>query len=109
MNVRALVAALLALAMAEPTLAQPAGDAAEARYVGRSLLDGRGGVLGEIVQLLRDGQGRPAQVLVRPRGAPGAGLKSLPLSSLKPEGADWRTPLSRAEFDAVPPVQPVRS
>lgn len=93
-----------ALATAPAAVAQPA-ELVAARYVGRAVKDAKGQDLGHVAQVITDAQGRPVQVLVQPRGRLPVGLKSLPVASLTLEGDALRTPLLKAEFEAMPTVE----
>ena len=57
----------------------------------------------ERVTLRRDGS--PAEVLVRPKGPRAGGPRSLAYSSLRVEGEALSTPLTMAEFNAMPAVE----
>lgn len=106
----ALAAALLAapLAAAAPVAAQPASDQtapAEAdAFQGRTVHGPKGVVLGVIEKVVLNARGRPAQVLVRAQGHPSAGLRSLAVTGLTPDGTGFATPLTKAEFEAMPVV-----
>jgi len=87
-----------------PAAAQAQAQAAEA-YQGRTVRDAKGVLLGVIEKVVLDARGRPAQALVRVQGHPSAGLRSLAVSGLVADGAGFSTPLTKAEFDAMPAVQ----
>lgn len=100
-----LAAALLAAPIsAVPLTAQAQVQGADA-FQGRTVRDPKGVALGVVEKLVRDRTGRPAQVLVRVQGHPSAGLRSLAVSGLVADGAGFSTPLTKAEFDAMPAVQ----
>lgn len=108
-------AALLASAAAPPVQAQAPsasahgvnttqGGTAAAELVGRTVT-GRGGVvLGEVERVTLRRDGSPAQVLVRPKGPRPGGPRSLSYTSLRVDGAGLSTPLTLAEFNAMPVI-----
>jgi hypothetical protein len=72
--------------------------------VGRTVT-GRGGVvLGEVERVTLRRDGSPAQVLVRPKGPRPGGPRSLSYASLRVDGAGLSTPLTLAEFNAMPVI-----
>ena len=109
----ALLTAALATAGALPAQAQAPsaashgvnaaqGGTTAAELVGRTVT-GRGGVvLGEVERVTLRRDGSPAQVLVRPKGPRPGGPRSLSYASLRVEGAGLSTPLTLAEFNAMP-------
>lgn len=99
------VAALLTASLSVlPATAYAQGQAGDA-YQGRAVRDAKGVVLGVIEKVVLDARGRPAQALVRVQGHPSAGLRSLAVSGLVADAAGFTTPLTKAEFDAMPAVQ----
>ena len=74
-------------------------------FQGRTVRDAKGVMLGVIEKVVLDAHGRPAQALVRVVGHPSAGVRSLAVSGLVADGAGFSTPLTKAEFDAMPAVQ----
>lgn len=87
-------------ALAQGTPAAASADALEGKPV-----RGQGGVLlGHVERVIRRADGAPAQVLVRPKGPPTAGPRSLAIGALKVEGDGLVAPLSQAEFNAMPAV-----
>ncbi len=96
-----------ALALSAPAFAQPpvAGAAAAQTYEGRTVRDAKGVVLGQIDKVVLGPNGRPAQVLVRPAGRPTAGVRSLAVAGLAPDAEGFSTPLTKAEFEAMPTVE----
>lgn len=69
------------------------------------LVRGQNGVvLGVVERVIYRANGTPAQVLVRPKGAPTAGPRSLAYGALRMEGGDLSAPLTQAEFNAMPAV-----
>ena len=110
-----LVAAGLVLAGALPAQAQAPsasslgvnaaqGGSVASDLVGRTVL-GRGGVvLGEVERVTLRRDGSPAQVLVRPKGPRAGGPRSLAYSSVRVDGAALSTPLTLAEFNAMPAI-----
>ena len=108
-------AALLASAAALPVQAQAPsasahgvnaaqGGTTAAELVGRTVT-GRGGVvLGEVERVTLRRDGSPAQVLVRPKGPRPGGPRSLSYASLRVDGAGLSTPLTLAEFNAMPVI-----
>lgn len=111
-----IAAAGLALAVGLPAQAQApsasllgvdaaqGGPAANA-LVGRTVR-GRGGVeLGQVERVTQRRDGTPAEVLVRPKGPRAGGPRSLAYSSLRADGEALSTPLTMAEFNAMPAVE----
>ncbi len=95
---RALVL-ILALVMG-PGVAAAQGAALEGHVV-----KGAGGVvLGVVEKVIYGADGHPAQVLVRPKGPRPAGPHSLAFAGLTQTADGLSTPLTKAEFDAMPTV-----
>ena len=81
------------------------GGSSATALVGRTV-HGRGGVvLGEVERVTLRRDGSPAEVLVRPKGPRAGGPRSLAYSSLRVEGEALSTPLTMAEFNAMPAVE----
>ncbi len=100
-----LIAAALAAAPLGAARAQEAPTPAAQAFEGRTVRDAKGVVLGQIDKVVLGGDGRPAQVLVRPIGRPTAGVRSLAVAGLTPSGDGYATPLTKAEFEAMPTVE----
>lgn len=100
---------LFALALAAAPLAaaqaQSVPPQAAKAYEGRTVRDAKGVTLGQIDKVVVNADGRPVQVLVRPAGRPTAGVRSLAVSGLSPDGDGFVTPLTKAEFEAMPTVE----
>ena len=99
---RALLLALTLAAAALPAAAQ-APPSAQALQ-GQTVRGAKGVVLGVVERVTLTPDGRPAQILVRPKGLRPGGMHSLAVSSviLGPEGVT--APITKAEFDAMPPI-----
>ncbi|MDF2900109.1 MAG: hypothetical protein K0Q62_168 [Phenylobacterium sp.] len=81
------------------------GGSSATALVGRTV-HGRGGVvLGAVERVTLRRDGSPAEVLVRPKGPRAGGPRSLAYSSLRVEGEALSTPLTMAEFNAMPAVE----
>ena len=89
-----------ALALGTAALAQsgPKAEGATVRGAG-------GVVLGVVERVIYAPNGKPAQVLVRPKGPRPSGPHSLSYAGLSPVGDGFTTPLTKAEFDAMPSVE----
>jgi hypothetical protein len=88
--------ALAALIVGAPVVAQ----AQTAPPVGAKVKDDKGKPVGEVVKVILDPNGRPAQVLVRVDRV----LRTLPLEALSPSpDGSYAAVLSRAEIAALPP------
>ncbi len=97
---KTLVGAFVAFALAGAAHAQAPASSLEGMIV-----RGQGGVvLGQVERVTYRENGTPAQVLVRPKGPPGAGPRSLSYGALRKEGGDLTAPLTQAEFNAMPAV-----
>ena len=102
---------LMAFAAATLTLwavraaAQPRPAAAV--EVGAEVRSADGDVLGRIEQVVADPAGQPQQVLVRTRGMGGvtAQVKSLPISSLRPDPRGYAVALKKSEFELLPALR----
>lgn len=72
---------------------------------GQAVFGADGVLLGVVEQVVRRPDGHPAQLLVRPKGKKSGSPHSLAFAGVesKPEG--FITPLTRAEFDAMPAVE----
>jgi hypothetical protein len=105
MKLGILLAATLTLAgTTVPVLAQTPAAAVQ-DLQGRIVLGADGAVLGEVERVTTRSDGRPAQVLVRPKGQHPAGLRSLAYAALKIEAGAVSVPLTKAEFNAMPAVE----
>lgn len=97
---KSFAAALVAVSLAGAAHAQAPASSLEGMIV-----RGQGGVvLGVVERVTYRDNGSPAQVLVRPKGPPGAGPRSLSYGALRKEGGDLSAPLTQAEFNAMPAV-----
>ena len=104
----ALSAPVLAAAQA-PSAELAARDAvarAAPSLQGRAVLDAKGDVLGTVERVAPGPDGRPAQILVRPKGLRAGGPRSLAVRSITLTEKGLRTPLTRSEFEAMPAVRP---
>ena len=101
---RSLLMALIVLGASPPAWGQGKPELLE----GRAVFGAEGVILGVVEQVIRRPNGRPVQLLVRPRGKKSAGPRSLAFAGVeaKPEG--FQTPLTREEFDAMPTVEIVQ-
>jgi hypothetical protein len=98
---RASILALALLAGGGAALAQGQASGLEGRPV-----RGAGGVvLGVVEKVIYGSNGHPIQVLVRPKGPRPAGPHSLAFTGLTQTADGLSTPLTKAEFDAMPTVQ----
>lgn len=97
---RTLLLTLALMLGAAPALAQGVVPAEGATVRGAG-----GVVLGVVERVIYGPAGRPAQVLVRPKGPRPAGPHALSIAGLSvgPDGVS--TPLTKAEFDAMPTVE----
>ena len=95
---------LFAGAFAALTLAGAAQAQAPAALEGKIVRGQDGVVLGVVERVTYRDNGAPAQVLVRPKGPPTAGPRSLSYSALRQEGGELTAPLTQAEFNAMPAV-----
>lgn len=98
---RAFVLALALMFGADAALAQGQASALE----GRAVRGAGGVVLGVVERVIYGADGHPAQVLVRPKGPRPAGPHSLSFAGLSQTPDGLTTPLTKAEFDAMPTVQ----
>lgn len=73
---------------------------------GKAVIGQGGVVLGHVERVVLAANGAPAQVLVRPKGLRAAGPRSLSVKALKEDGDALVAPLSKAEFDAMPAIEP---
>ena len=100
---------LLALALltaARPAAAQASASGATTPQAlqGQTVRGAKGVVLGTVERVTTAPDGRPAQILVRPKGLHPGGTRSLSVAGviLGPDGVS--TPITKAEFDAMPAV-----
>jgi hypothetical protein len=61
-------------------------------------------LLGHVEQVTAGPAGRPAQVLVRPKGLSSSGPRSIAFAAVQVTGKGLQTPLTAGEFAAMPPV-----
>lgn len=109
-----LFAALLALAgpavaSAQAASVETAAQEAVARSAsleGRPVTDAKGDVIGHVERVVAGPDGKPAQILVRPKGLRAGGPRSLAARSVSLTEKGVRIPLTRAEFEAMPAVEP---
>ncbi|MGH6999411.1 MAG: hypothetical protein ACREEO_14550 [Phenylobacterium sp.] len=95
---------LIVGAFAALTLAGAAQAQAPAALEGMVVRGQNGVVLGVVERVTYRDNGAPAQVLVRPKGPPTAGPRSLSYGALRKEGGELTAPLTQAEFNAMPAV-----
>lgn len=107
--IRPALLALLVLWGAAPAGAQiPAAQVPAAPSVralqGQTVRGAKGVVLGTVERVVTATDGRPSQILVRPKGLHPGGARSLSVAgvALGPEGVT--TPITKAEFDAMPAI-----
>lgn len=86
-------------------VAQDAVARSAASLQGRAVLDAKGDVLGSVERVVAGPDGKPAQILVRPKGLRAGGPRSLAARSVTLTEKGVRTPLTRAEFEAMPAVE----
>lgn len=104
-----LVLAPPALAAAQAASVETAAQDAVARAAslqGRPVLDAKGDVIGHVERVVAGSDGKPAQILVRPKGLRAGGPRSLAARSVSLTEKGVRIPLTRAEFEAMPAVEP---
>lgn len=118
MRQRILIAALVAapaLALAQAPSADQAGLDANARVSaaaasqalqGKPVLGAQGAVLGHVERVTASADGKPGQVLVRPRGLQAGGPRSIAFAAVTMTEKGLSTPLTKAEFAAMPAVSP---
>ena len=101
---RALLLALTLAAAALPAAAQGPVPPLAQDLQGQTVRGAKGVVLGVVERVTLTPAGRPAQILVRPKGLRPGGMHSLAVSSitLGPDGVT--APITKAEFDAMPPI-----
>lgn len=94
------LAAFLVTGAAHAQSAPPSG------MEGRPVYGQDGSVLGHVERVILRSDGRPGQVLVRPKGPrPASGPRSLSYAALRPEGGGFTAPVTQAEFNAMPAVE----
>jgi hypothetical protein len=112
--------ALILILAAAPAAAQaPAADrtgvdavaresaaAASQRLRGKPVRGAGGALLGHVEQVTAGPAGRPAQVLVRPKGLASGGPRSIAFAAVQMTDKGLQTPLTAGEFAAMPPVTP---
>ncbi len=103
--IRSALLALLLLGTALPTVAQTPERPTAQALQGQTVRGAKGVVLGTVERVTAAPDGRAAQILVRPKGLHPGGMRSLGVSavSLGPDGVS--VPITKAEFDAMPPVE----
>ncbi len=99
---RASILALALLTSSGAALAQ--GQSQTSGLEGRPVRGAGGVVLGVVEKVIYGSNGHPAQVLVRPKGPRPSGPHSLSVSGLSQTADGLSTPLTKAEFDAMPTV-----
>lgn len=103
---RSLIAALFLVSL--PLTAQAAAPVDAAGLEGKAVIGQGGVVLGHVERVILGADGAPAQVLVRPKGVRAGGPRSLSVKALTVEGVSLSAPLTKAEFDAMPAIEPTR-
>jgi hypothetical protein len=112
------IAVILALAAVAPAAAQaPAADhvgvdavaresaaAANRALRGKPVRGAGGALLGHVEQVTAGPAGRPAQVLVRPKGLASGGPRSIAFAAVEVTSKGLQAPLTAGEFAAMPPV-----
>ncbi len=98
------LAVTLAVLFAAPLAAQ--ADTPPSALEGKAVMGQDGALLGHVERVILSANGAPAQVLVRPKGPRAGGPRSLSYKALKPDGATLAAPLTKAEFDAMPAIDP---
>jgi len=97
--------ALLLLASGLPAAAQPAPRPSAQALQGQTVHGAKGVVLGVVERVTAAPDGRAAQILVRPKGLHPGGMRSLSVSGVVLGADGVSTPITKAEFDAMPPVE----
>ena len=72
---------------------------------GRVVSSAEGIALGTVTKVIFNAEGKPAQVLIQPKGNRASGPRSLPAKALQVAGDGYMIPLSKAEFDSMPAVE----
>ena len=91
---------------AAPRPPEPAASpGAAADLEGRQVRGQDGAVLGVVERVIPGRDGRPAQLLVRPRGPRAGGARSLAYGAVAAAGSHLSAHLTRAEFNAMPTVE----
>lgn len=104
MHRRTSLALVLAAALsAAPALAQ--APASAPALEGSTVRGADGATLGVVEKVVRHADGRPAQVLVRPKGLRAGGPKSLAYGAVRVENGQVTAPLTKPEFDAMPAME----
>jgi hypothetical protein len=96
---------LALLLLGTPAAAQAPERPTAPALQGQTVRGAKGVVLGAVERVTATPDGRAAQILVRPKGLHPGGLRSLGVSALTlgPDGVS--VPITKAEFDAMPPVE----
>ena len=99
----AILAAPLHVAAQNPGAQNPGAMTPQALQ-GQTVRGAKGVVLGTVERVTTAPDGRAAQILVRPKGLHPGGARSLAVAGvvLGPDGVS--TPITKAEFDAMPAV-----
>ncbi len=108
----ALAAAPLAVAAQAPSVDQAStdavarmgADAAGQVLEGKPVLGAKGDVLGHVERVTAAPDGKPGQLLVRPKGMASGGPRSIAFAAVQVTPKGLQTPLTKAEFAAMPAV-----
>jgi len=104
---RPVLLALLFLAASAPAAQALAGEqpapAAQALQ-GQTVRGARGVVLGVVERVVTAPDGHATQILVRPKGMRPGGARSLSVAGVAMAADGVATPITKAEFDAMPSV-----
>lgn len=103
MNRNVILAILVGVMFAAPAYAQGGGTADA--WVGKTVRGRAGVVLGQVTRIIPSASGAAAQVLVTPRNNPAAGPRSVSVRGLVEAADGLQTPLTKAEFEAMPTVE----
>jgi hypothetical protein len=71
----------------------------------RPVFGDKGVQLGVVERVVFGSDGKPAQILVRPKSKASSGPRSLAYAGLDKTPQGYVTPLTKAEFDAMPAVE----
>lgn len=71
---------------------------------GKPVLGAKGAILGHVERVTVTPDGKPGQILVRPKGLAAGGPRSIAFAAVQITRKGVQTPLSRAEFAAMPAV-----
>lgn len=78
------------------------------RLEGKPVLGAKGDVLGHVERVTATPDGKPGQLLVRPKGMASGGPRSIAFTAVQLTEKGLQTPLTKAEFTAMPGVEPGR-